>query len=287
MGCPHPKGRPVPRLLALIAIPLAAAAGLLPGSTAAEAPAKPEDFVLVQKGTLPVIVSAPHGGRNKLPDVPERRGAGVEKFATVRDENTAELAERFAAALEKQLGGKPWLVVARFERKYVDANRPPGAAYESDRARPYYAAYHDPLAAACRAVQKQFGRGLLLDVHGQGQIPDSILRGTQNGKTVALLLERFGRPALTGKNSVLGRMERAGYKVVPACDADPSTKEEPRFNGGFTVGHYGSHGGDGIDALQLEFGSNLREREAYPKTARDLADAVAAFHDEYLKDAKR
>jgi N-formylglutamate amidohydrolase len=248
-----------------------------------EKASKPGDFVITQKGTLPIIVSAPHGGRKKVPDVPERLGIGVDKFATVRDDNTAELAEKFVAALEKKLDGKPWVVLARFERKYLDVNRPRDGAYESEKAKPYYDAYHDPLTAACKAVQKEFGRGLLLDIHGQGQFPDSICRGTQNGKTVKLLKDRFGWPAVTGKRSVLGQMELAGYKVVPPCDAGEVVKEDARFNGGFIVSNYGSHTGYAIDAIQFEFGTYLRDRDAYPKTARDLADAVAIFHDEYLK----
>ena len=82
----------------------------------------------VQKGTLPIIVSVPHGGKKPVPEVPERLGVGVKMFATVRDTNTSELAEKFVTVLEKQLGGKPWVVIARFERKYVDANRPPDGA---------------------------------------------------------------------------------------------------------------------------------------------------------------
>ena len=275
------------RLLVLFAVALPLAAGFAPGSRARPDDPKPEDFVHVQKGTLPVIVSAPHGGRKKLPDVPERLGKGIANFQTVLDANTAELAETFSAELEKLLNGKPWVVIAKFDRKYVDANRPRELAYESDKAKPYYDAYHGPLEAACKAVKEKFGRGLLLDIHGQGEFRDSVCRGTQNGKTVTLLRERYGWAAITGKRSVLGQLQRGGYKVLPSCDADPKTKEEPRFNGGHIVATYGSHTGYGIDAMQLEFGSHLRDRDAYPKTARDLADAVAAFYDEYLKDAKK
>ena len=39
------------------------------------------------------------------------------------------------------------------------------------------------------------------------------------------------------------------------------------------------NGGYGIDVIQLEFGSQLRERATYSKSAADLADGVAAFHD--------
>src|SRR5438034_7824528 len=166
-----------PRFFLLFVVPIA----LLPGVRArGDQSTKPEDFVFVQKGTLPIIISAPHGGRKKVPDVPERLGKGIANFQTVLDNNTAELAEKFAAELEKQLNGKPWLVIARFERKYVDANRPPEQAYESDKAKPYYDAYHEPLEAACKAVKKRFGLGLLLDIHGQGEFKDSHCRGTQN-----------------------------------------------------------------------------------------------------------
>src|SRR5262249_36178437 len=89
---------------------------------AADTP-KPEDFVTVQKGTLPIIISVPHGGRKPVPDVPERVGTGVTNFQTVRDENTIELTEKFVEELEKALDGKPWVVTAHFERKYLDVNR--------------------------------------------------------------------------------------------------------------------------------------------------------------------
>lgn len=260
-------------LLFLIVLPL-------PAPTA---DTKADDFVHVQKGTLPVVISAPHGGRKKVPDVAERKGDGIKQFVTVRDDNTAELAEALAAEVEKLLGGKPWVVVAKFERKFIDANRPREAAYESDVAKPYYDAYHGPLEAACKSVKQKHGRGLLLDIHGQAPFPDTICRGTQNGKTVTLLKDRFGWAAVAGKNSVLGKLEARGYKVLPKGDAPPDAKEDARFNGGYTVGTYGSHTGYGIDAIQLELGGDLRKKAAVPKTAKDIAAAVAAFHDEYLK----
>ncbi len=275
------------RLLALF-VPLAALVALAPAVPAAPEASKPEDFVTVQKGTLPIIVSAPHGGRKIVPEVPERLGVGIANFTTVFDANTAELAEKLVANLEKQLKGKPWLVIARFERKYIDANRSREQSYESEKAKPYYDAYHGPLEAACKAVKEKFGRGILLDIHGQGEFLDTICRGTQNGKTVTVLKERFGWAAVTGKRSILGHMQRSGYKVRPSCDADEKTKEEPAFNGGYIVSNYGSHTGYAIDAIQLEFGTFLREKEKdkYAKTAEDLTDAVVIFHDEYLKDSK-
>ncbi|MFM8271344.1 MAG: N-formylglutamate amidohydrolase [Gemmata sp.] len=275
----------MPRPLIALAL-LPALVALAPAVSGAPDALGPGDFLTVQKGTLPVVVSAPHGGRKKVPDVPERAGTGLKNFQTVRDENTAELAERFAAELETLLKAKPWVVIARFERKYLDVNRPAEQGYESEKAKPYYDAYHDALGAACKAVKEQHGRGLLLDIHGQGSFPGAICRGTQNLKSVKLLKERDGMPAVRGKNSVFGRLEQLGYKVLPAGDANENAKEEPQFNGGHIVNHYGSHTAFAIDAIQVELGSDFRTKGKYPTTAKDLADAVRTFHDAYLKDEK-
>jgi N-formylglutamate amidohydrolase len=271
-----------------LALLLLATVALSPAVPAAPEAGTPEDLVFVQKGTLPIILSAPHGGRKAIPGVPERTNSRVASFSVAFDSNTLELTELCAAALERKLDGKPWVVAARFSRKYLDPNRPREGSYESDKAKPYYDRYHDSLEAACKAVQKEFGRGLLLDIHGQGEFNDTICRGTQNGKSVTLLKDRFGWAAVTGKRSVLGHLERGGYKVLPSCDAAEKTKEEPKFNGGYMVTNYGSHTGYAIDAIQLEFGMFLREKERnrLTKTADDLADAIAIFHNEYLKDAK-
>lgn len=269
------------RLLLLLIIPLAT----LP-LCARDDPPKPVDLILTQKGTLPIIVSAPHGGRLAVPGVPERAGKGLTNFQTVRDDHTAELAESFAAELEEQLKGKPWLVVSRFDRKYIDVNRPPEEAYESPKARPVYDSYHAALATACKAVKEKFGRGLLLDFHGQGEFKDAICRGTRNGKTVTLLLDRDGRHSLIGRRSVLGHLQRNGYRVLPSCDAEADVREVPKFNGGHVVDTYGSHTGYAIDAIMLEFGSSLRAKDQRSTTARDLATAVAVFHDEYLAEKR-
>ena len=137
--------------------------------------------------------------------------------------------------------------------------------------------------AACKAVKAKHGRGLLLDIHGQSAFPDAILRGTLNLKTVTLLKDRDGLPAVRGKNSVLGRMEKLGYKVMPAGDAEAGAKEEAKFAGGHIVATYGSHTAFAIDAVQVELGYDYRTKDKYPATAKDLADAVRVFYDAYLK----
>lgn len=247
-------------------------------------PADLDKYLLVRPGTLPVVLSAPHGGRLPLPGVPDRKGEGVEQFVTVRDVNTDQLAERFAAAVERKLGGRPYLVVARFTRRHVDANRPPEGAYESDRARPYYDAYHDVLRSHCEAVRKGWGRGLVIDIHGQGAKADTIFRGTAKQTSVALLKERFGWKAVAGPDSLLGALAAKGHTVFPPPDGPADAAENPRFGGGYITRTYGAAGRFGLDAIQLEFGGDYTRAAKLGATADDLAEALARFAKAYLPE---
>jgi len=242
--------------------------------------AEPDRLVTLKAGGLPIILSAPHGGRSPIADVPPRKGDGVDQFLTARDDNTAELTELVAIELEKRLKARPYVVIARFERKYIDANRDEKSAFESERAKPYYRAYHAVLAEFTRDVQRKWKHGLLLDIHGQTGRPDTLVRGTNNGQTVELLLKRHGAPALNGSKSLFGVVAGAGYKIFPPNGSDEP--EDKRYNGGFTVRTYGSHQGSGIDAIQLEFGSDLRQKARLANVAAVLAEAIEVFSREYL-----
>ena len=252
---------------------------LIETSVLAQEKTEPEKLLTIWVGTLPIILSAPHGGRHAIPNAPERRGVGIKQFVTERDSNTDDLAERVAVKLLEQLGERPFLVIAHFERKFLDANRSRESAYESEEAKPYYDAYHRALLDACERVRKKWGRGLLLDIHGQGSHSDVIFRGTHNGKGVSQLKKRFGSNALTGLKSVLGQMEQRGYKVLPGNNTN---EREERYIGGYIVQTYGSHQGTDIDAIQLEFGTRLRSKSHLSRTAADLADAIRVFLQEYL-----
>lgn len=241
---------------------------------------KPADLVVVQEGTLPIILSAPHGGSTAIPDALLRRGLGVDQFVTVKDGNTDLLAKKVAEGLEKVLNGKPYYVIAKFERKYADANRPASNAYESDAAKPVYELYHRSLEKARDAVDKKWGAGILIDIHGQGAEANTIFRGTAGAKSVKHLLDRHGDAALTGPKSIFGYLSRHEFTVHPL----PGSKdaENRSFNGGYIVQTYGSRDGGRIDAIQMEFGTNLRQKPQLDKTAAATVDAIAAFAVEYL-----
>src|SRR5262245_56641059 len=249
--------------------------------TAASSPL--EDLVAIQAGELPIVLSAPHGGTGEIPGVPPRLGEGLEKgskgFVTGRDMGTEELAREVAVQIERRFQKKPYFVISRTHRRYLDPNRPPEIAYEDDDAKPVYARYHDSLAKYCREIQSRFHAGLLLDIHGQGSRADTVFRGTKNGLTVQLLRQRYGEGAHIGAESFFALLGDRGWKVFP----NPfDGKEQSGFTGGFIVQTYGSHQAGGIDAIQLESGGDYRSKANRERTASTLTDAVAAYGRQYL-----
>lgn len=259
---------------ALLALPLPATLG--PTRPAQGAIALPEESVealkagsiLIEPGTLPLLLCVPHDGERELPWVPARVNG-----TRVRDVQTLALSERTSRRLEQLTGVRPWRIACLVSRRQVDVNRPEAEAWEHPDARPVWLGYHRAVAHAVATLRKAFpGGALLLDIHGQGHAGDTLFRGTRYGRTVSSMVARHGRAALDGPDSLTGRLAALGLKVDPAPGSDG--REEQRYVGGYTVATYGSHREDGIDAIQLEFGARQRASRTLGDT---LAEATLAF----------
>lgn len=278
-----------------IAVALTFLLSLAPAAHAAgDAPA---DFVLIQQGTLPIILTVPHGGREAIPGIDERNiegksgGKGGGKwggFVKGSDLNTDILAHAIVTQIRELTGKTPYLVMAKFHRKYIDANRPPEIALDNPKARPYYDYYHETVRSFIGEVLGKYPAGILVDVHGQHDAPDVVMRGTHNGRTITQLLKRAGVPAMTGPNGLFGQLEANGFKVFPGNDVPPrGTAENAGLNGGYTVSTYGSDSANGIDTVQMEFGSRYRQKANAEKSGRDAGKAIVGFYEAYLKTEEK
>ncbi|HZW61084.1 MAG TPA: hypothetical protein VFF04_02565 [Candidatus Babeliales bacterium] len=234
---------------------------------------QPSDFVLVQQGTIPIILTAPHGGSLKIPNVPVRK-----KATKGKDLNTFELTQALSKAIEEKTGEKPYIVAAHFKRVYIDANRPADTAYEVSAAKPYYDYYHEQITKFVANIKQLFPNQnpLLIDIHGQGREKDLVFRGTCDKQTVQQLLKSAGEDALTGPFSIAGVMSAQGIAVFPPI-SKPDQPEYASYIGGFTVRTYGSHTDLGINAIQLEFGSSYRNSEMIATTSQKVAQAIITF----------
>lgn len=243
---------------------------------------KVEERVIVHEGELPILISAPHGGTLSIEGVQPREGKGMETgpkgFFTGRDGGTQELAEEVVVAIGKKFGKKPYAVISATHRRFLDPNRPPSIAYEDEDAKPVYDRYHQAMLRFATQIMNERKHGLLIDIHGQGTSRETVFRGTNNGKTVERLKQRFGEQAHVGEQSLFGLLKKQGWKVYP----DPfDGREKAGFTGGYIVQTYGSHNAIGLDAVQLEFGAEYRTTGVRKKIAAQIADAVFEYSQLY------
>src|SRR5262249_49852752 len=162
-------------------------------------------------GGLPVVLTCPHGApvTAQTPGVTQRTTAtGCPPNKLNGDTFTREIATEVAQLLLETLGESPYVVIAGFHRKFIDANREQKCAFnasEAAAALPFYKEYHQTIRGFIDEIQAQNGaRGFLFDIHGttviEGDVADLYI-GTDNGHSVQRLF-KSDPFAIFGKRSL-------------------------------------------------------------------------------------
>jgi N-formylglutamate amidohydrolase len=223
-------------------------------------------------GTLPVVLTCPHGAAARPPGVSQRTGspAGCPPFKTAGDTFTKEITIAVAQLILETTGEAPYVVIAGYHRKFIDANRSEKCAFnasDKEAARPFYVEYHQTVRNFIESIQAESGPlGFLFDIHGTTTIeedPADIYIGTDNGASIRRLTSADPLAAFR-RRSLRGLLQAAGYVVSPAAPGIPETAQ---VDGGFTTQTYGSSHDDGLDAMQFEIAQPIRRdaqrREAF------------------------
>lgn len=234
-----------------------------------------------QEGVIPLLILSSHGAdlSKQVPSIPLRAGVGIPNFRNKSDQHTAEITWAIADQIEQDLGLKPFVITLDIHRSQLDANRPPEQAFEHPAMQVCYQEYHQLVRAYLKRIKALTvnGHGLLLDIHGHAtkDIEDTLIRGTQNGSTLTSLIERLGSEYYNGDSGLFSLLSGQGYDTLPVGD-DPETL----LAGGFTVQSYSSNVDQGVDAIQIEIGKELRNT---PQKRADLASDLADSISDYLQ----
>lgn len=252
-------------------------------------------YIQYWPGELPVVLAAPHGGRLLPKDIPNRPYGKL-----LRDTGTLELAVEMRAALLKQYGRAPHLVVCQLARVKLDCNREVReAAQGNSKGQTAWEEYHGFLRDAAATVMSQYGKGLFLDIHGhahpkarielgyllkskelqqsdqQLSAPDMVTRSS-----IRLLAGRTDvsfAALIRGSTSFGALLEQRGFASVPS----PSSQLEPDdlyFNGGYSTETHGSRDGVGLDAIQMETPGAYRDTAVKRvELSRAVSDALEAY----------
>jgi N-formylglutamate amidohydrolase len=253
-------------------------------------------YIEFHAGTLPIIVSAPHGGSLEPAEIPSRTSG-----TTVTDVATEDLARALADALASKTGRQPSLVICRLKRTKIDVNRDIGeGAQGNPHAEQAWNEFHAFLDAAGALAAAAHGRALLVDVHGHGHpkprveigylldaadldrpdadLDDPAWARQSSIRTLAAESGLRFSALLRGPESLGGRLDRAGYLAVPGPTTS-SPGSDPYFAGGYITRRHGSADGGPVSAVQLELPSpGVRDTPASrAHFAAVLADALASY----------
>ncbi|KGL64168.1 T9SS type A sorting domain-containing protein [Polaribacter sp. Hel1_85] len=124
-------------------------------------------------GTMPVIISAPHGGTLTGSEL-STRGCGTGEM----DDNTDILIREIQKKCFDQFGVYPYIIINNLRRNKLDPNRNKSVATCSNtNVYEYFDAYHDFIDAASADITAKFGKGLYIDLHGQSHVLPRIEAG--------------------------------------------------------------------------------------------------------------
>ncbi|MDB6117315.1 MAG: N-formylglutamate amidohydrolase [Verrucomicrobiaceae bacterium] len=233
-----------------------------------KAPAGQGPYIEYIPGTLPLVISAPHGGYLKPGDIPDRIGGKVEQ-----DSFTQEMARAIREEFQKRTGGTPYVILCRLHRVKLDCNREiKEAAQGNPTAEKSWRDYHAFIEKAKAEVEQKFGAGLYIDLHGQrheqGRIELGYLLSGQElaldddaitkqaGKTSVRELDQRSPASfvdlLRGEVSLGALLDAKGYTCVPGPTVHAPAEGELYFPGGYDTQIHGSRDGGTLSGIQME-----------------------------------
>ena len=264
-------------------------------------------YIEYHSGSLPIILSASHGGWMEPTEIPDRT-QGV----TAIDTNTYQLTKVIMDTLTARFGGKPHVILCLLKRLKLDVNREVIEAAEGniygERA---WEEYHHYLDIAKELVTVNHGSGIVFDIHGHGENPDGyydlrtwlgyLIKGNEldltdeelntidfkNKSSIKVLADSSSHSfinILRGETSFGSIMDSLGYECVPSVNAlGPAGSRY--FSGGYITARHGSSEEGIISAIQIELPEpEIRDTEEnWSRYASAFATTINRYYELHLK----
>ena len=250
----------------------------LASALAAETPA--DKYVEYLPGTMPLILEVPHDGTESYPGVAERTNPkGFPAFRKGRDTNTAELARRMQAFFQEKTGKKPYVVIMKLARKYIDVNREEERGVENEKVAQVYRHYYVKLHEAKNDAIQRFGKGLMLNIHNSTTWQHDVYFGSGGMKAVKPLIQRAGFNAYGGEFSIQQALADKGYEIPGYKNIPQEQGPTGNVNRALTWVDKDSK----LDAIEIEINSkkHMETPENLEKFAQDFSEAVLKFVQRY------
>lgn len=253
-------------------------------------------------GTLPIIISVPHGGYLEPESIPDRTCGDA---VYTNDAYTQELSRNIITSVYEQFGCYPHVVINHLHRSKLDANRNLfEGACGNDSAVLAWNDFNRFLDSAAAQVISIYGRGFYIDLHGHGhpiqrlelgyllyteelQLDDALLNDDPylSYSSIQFLADNnlndfMHAEVLRGASAFGSLMQASGYPAVPSnIDPAPAT-DDPYFSGGYNTAERSSYNGGMIDGVQIE--CNMQGVRNSADNRQKFADTLASVLQQYL-----
>tara|TARA_B110000438_G_scaffold269074_1_gene285165 strand:+ start:1600 stop:2610 length:1011 start_codon:yes stop_codon:yes gene_type:complete len=265
-----------------------------------------ESYIEYHAGNLPIILSAPHGGR-LTPDEINDRTYGT----LVTDDNTYELTKTIMDSMVVRFGGYPHVILCKLKRTKLDANRDSTEAAQENRyALRAWQEYHHYIEVAKEKIVNDQGSGLFFDIHGHGKNPDGFYdlrtwlgylissdeldqsdetlntNSYQSKSSISSWVDSSSYTfidVLRGSVSFGSILDSLGYKSLPSVN-DPSPSGMRYFSGGYNTARHGSRNGGVISAIQIELPKpGIRENQStWSNYSKSINSAINEYYTVHL-----
>ena len=215
-------------------------------------------YVEYQVGTLPIVISVPHGGFRNPTLIPDRT---CNDPVTVTDAYTIETAEKISAVLFAATGCYPHIIICNLDRSKLDCNRNlADGACANSQAMTAWTEYHNFITMALNTANSQYNNKILfIDLHGHGHDIQRIelgyllsaaeLRYTDATLNMSTYINQSSiknlalnnsnnythSQLLRGPQSIGTLLTTAGFPSVPSQQDPFPLATESYFNGGYTT----------------------------------------------------
>ena len=238
-----------------------------------------KDYFECRRGTIPLILSVPHGGTTKFDNIPDRINGihGVDK-------DTVRLAFGLIENINKlfQLTSKdirtPSYIISKIKRVKIDFNRKESEAFhvKSSLAREIYQSYHNKIQELIFFNLNKFKRSLLIDIHGFEKIKRpkgfrdvELVLGTNNLESMfpnKLPKKDWGK---NFRGKIVRKFNDLNIPIAPGHH----NRKEYVLTGGYIIQKYGASRIEDSQAIQIEFSDTIRlyDEELREKTLNSLA----------------
>lgn len=247
-----------------------------------------DKYITYEKGTIPLILSVPHGGDQIYEEIPERSSGilGIDKNTILLAENLIDhIQSVYQDRIDKK--EKPSFIFCKVTRSKIDLNRPIKNAFNQTSiiAKMIYQRYHEILKKYIFHNIEIFNRSLLFDIHGfevksrpQGFRDVDIILGTNNLKSI------FDKPVKKkdwNKNirgEIISKFLDLDIPIAPGHQR----RREYVLSGGFITKKYGASQVKNSESIQIEFSDRIRiyNGDLRSRVLKSLAEIVFKYFNQ-------